>query len=282
MQPQMQVLWNTWDWRLAYSKKARFLLWEKFLEIIHDCVDLNVDQVCFSGGEPTLHPLFREMMQHMEQQPVYIKLFTNATFPLGYCSDVIKGDHVVINLSAVTRKQYRELHGEDLFEYVIANIKRLVSLRNAGKPGFVVEIAYIVNALNIDQKQKMHDLASRLGVDSIHFKKMERNVYNREIVFPDGSIEAEEKRTPPVCLNGWFFMLTNADDNTRICPHIDRMRMGNFNKSSLKQIWLSTNMMNIRLLGRYGRIQKMFKGCLTCPFYNENIRRSRALVRKRR
>ena len=49
---------------------------------------------------------------------------------------MIKADHVVINLSAVDRQQYHDLHGKDLFDRVVNNIKRLVSLRDAGKPGF--------------------------------------------------------------------------------------------------------------------------------------------------
>ena len=94
----------------------------------------------------------------MEEQPLKVKVFTNGTFPLDYCQDVIKADHVVINLSAVDRKQYHELQGKDLFDRVVNNIERLVSLRDAGKPGFIIEITYIVNAVNIDQKQKMREL----------------------------------------------------------------------------------------------------------------------------
>ena len=171
----------------AHFEKARFFPWEKFLGIVCDCVDLNVDQIHIVGtGEPTMHPLFRDMMRHLEQQPLKVKLLTNATFPLDYCTDVIKGDHVVIDLGAVDRQQYRDLHGKDLFDRVVNNIKRLVSLRDAGKPGFRIEIAYIVNAVNIDQKQKMQDLASRLGVNAVYFKKMNVHAYNREIALPEG------------------------------------------------------------------------------------------------
>ena len=45
-------------------------------------------------------------------------------------------------------------------------------------------------------------------------------------------------------------------------------------KNLLKQLWLSTPMMNMRLLGKYGRIQKM---CQICPCYEENINLLRAL-----
>ena len=151
----------------------RFLSWEKFFEIVRDCVDLKVDRISLVGdGEPAIHPLFREMMRHLEQQPIEVVLLTNGTFPLDYCQDVIRADHVVINLSAVDRQQYHELQGQDLFDRVVANIERLVALRDAGKPAFTIEIYYIVNVLNIDQRQKMQDLASQLGVNAVHFREM--------------------------------------------------------------------------------------------------------------
>ena len=188
---------------------------------------------------------------------------------------MIRADHVVINLSAVDRQQYRELHGQDLFDRVVANIERLVALRDAGKPGFIIEIAYIVNTVNTSQKQKMQDLASRLGVNGVYFSKMDVHEYNREIALSLG----EAKRTPPSCLNGWFFMAVKLNDSASTCYRIAQMPLGDFDKMSFKQFWLSTPMMNMRLLGKYGQIQKIFKVCQTCPCYEENINRWQALAR---
>ena len=275
-----QYCWTHAPGNLAHFEKARFFPWKKFLGIVCDSVDLNVDEFHITGsGEPTIHPSFRDMMRHLEQQPFNVKLFTNATFPLDYCSDVIKGDRVVIDLSAVERQQYRDLQGKDLFDRVVANIERLVSLRDAGKPGFIIEIVYIVNIVNINQKQKMQELALRLGVNSVYFKKMNVHAYNQEIALPESSIRSEEKRTPPACLNGWFYLIVKSEDvNTSTCCRIPRMPFGDLDQWSLKQFWLSPQMMNMRLLGKYGRIQKMYKACQTCPSYDENIRRVQTLV----
>jgi pyruvate-formate lyase-activating enzyme len=256
----------------AHSKEASFIPWERFLGVVRDCVDLNVDQLHITGsGEPTTHPLFRDMMRHLEKQPLYVKLFTNATFPLGHCSDVFKADHAAIHLSAVDRQEYRDLHGKDLFDRVVNNIERLVSLRDERKPGFRVQVTYIVNTVNIDQKQKMQELASRLGVDSIYFSKMKVFAYNREIALPEGSIDAVEIKTPPACLNGWFYMKVRLDGAISTCCQKGHMRCGDLGKRSVKQFWSSTHMMNRRVLGKYGRVLKAFKACQTCPSYDDNI-----------
>ncbi len=266
----------------AHFDKSRFFPWEKFLGIVRDSVDLKVDQITMVGsGEPTIHPSFRDMMRHLEHQPLKILLFTNGTFPLDYCSDVIKGDHVAINLAAVDRQQYRDLQGKDLFDRVVANIERLVSLRDAEKPGFLIEISYVVNAANINQKQKMRDLASRLGVNFVYFKRMNVHAYNRDIALPEGSmsdLEGERKRTSSACLNGWFNMVVSSNDDTSTCCRISKMNFGDFDKWPLKQFWFSPQMMNMRLLGKYGQIQKIYKTCQTCPYYDKNIKRMQDVV----
>ncbi len=260
----------------AFLNKNIVFRWKKILGIVRDCIDLKVDQIVIMGtGEPTIDPLFRHMMRKLEQQPVYVKLFTNGTFPSEYCSDVIKGDHVVINLSTVDRQQYHDLQGGDFFNNVVANIKHLVALRDAYKPRFLIEIAYIVNAANINQKQKMQELASQLGVNAVHFRKMAVSDYNREIALPDGSPDAVEKRTPSLCLSGWFNLVLKLDGKTSAstCTNIHGLHFGDIDKLSLKEIWFSQHMMNVRLLGGFGQIQKMFKACQTCSFYVENVQR---------
>jgi MoaA/NifB/PqqE/SkfB family radical SAM enzyme len=263
----------------AHFEKALFFPWEKFLGVVRDCVDLNVDQVHITGsGEPTMHPLFRDMMRHLEQQPLKVRLYTNATFPLAYCSDVIKADHVVVDLNSVDRQQYRELHGKDLFDRVVKNIKRLVSLRDILKPGFVIEIDCVVNAVNIKYKKKMQELASQLGITGVSFSKMHGHAYNQDIILPEGTAESEGKITPPACLNGWFYLKIRLDGSVGACCRNQQMNIGNLEKGSLKELWLSKHMMNMRLLGKYGRILKMFKACQTCTYYDDNVQRLQALA----
>ncbi|MBF0571241.1 MAG: radical SAM protein [Candidatus Omnitrophica bacterium] len=266
----------------AHLKKTYFFPWKKFLGIVGDCVDLNVDQIHIVGsGEPTMHPLFRDMMRHLEQQPLKVKVFTNGAFPLDYCLDVIKADHVLIDISAADRQQYREVHGKDFFDRVVNNIKRLVSLRDTRKPGFIIEVAYIVNAINISQKQKMQDLVSKLGINRISFERMNLHDYNQEVALPEGPIadlEGEEEKTPPICLNGWFYMLAR-DGHISTCCRTYQLPLGDL---SFKQHWLSPQIMSMRLLGKYGRMQKMFKACQTCVYYDENIQRSKDLAKAKR
>jgi hypothetical protein len=127
----------------------------------------------------------------------------------------------------------------------------------------------------------MQEMASRLGVQAVYFKKMNVHAYNHDIALhddPRGDVEGEKKRTPPKCLNGWFYMIATANQSTSSCCRIPEMRLGSLDRRSLKELWLSPHMMNMRLLGKYGHIQKMFRACQTCPFYEQNVGRAQALV----
>lgn len=261
----------------AHFANPDYFPWEKFVGVIEDCAELNVDQIHLTGsGEPTMHPAFRDMMRHLEHQPFYVRLLTNATFPLEYCSDVIKGDHVLIDLSAVNRQQYKELQGKDLFDRVVANIERLIFLRDTVKPSFTIEIVYIVNAENADQAQRMRELATQWRVNWLNYKKMNVHAYNRDIALPEDQtleIAGENRRTPSECLNGWFYVIIKPGDGASICCRIHRMHLGEAEPWSFKKLWLSSHMMNVRLLGKHGQTQKRYAACQTCPDYERNIRR---------
>ena len=265
-----------------HSEKPRFLTLERFLGIIRDCVDLGVDNILLAGtGEPTLHPAFRDMMRYMEQKPLNVWLYTNGTFPLDHCSDVIKADLVRINIGAVDRQEYYKLHGKDHFDHVVNNIKRLVSLRDAVKPKFRIEIIFVINALNINQQLQMRRLGAYLGVNNVFFQKMKKSPYNSNIALKElsGPEETNEnKQSPPACLNGWFYSVIELKEgNVKTCSGTPSLSPGNFNKRSFKQVWLSSKMMNRRLLEKYGHIKKMFKECQTCFYYDKNMQLMRIL-----
>lgn len=263
-----------------HLEKISFLSWEKFVEIVRDCVDLKVDQIdIVGGGEPAGHPLFRDIMRHLDQQPLKVRILTNGTFPLDYCSDVMKADQVKINIGAVDSQQYLDLHGKDFFNHVMANIKRLVSLRDSEKPEFLIDIAFVVNAVNINQKQQMQDLAHRLGIHKVHFIDMIVTQYNKEIALPRNLLKHKEKKSLSVCLNGWFRIRVTVDRGLSICCEILRMFDSNLDKEPFKSIWLSPHMMELRLLGKYGEIQKKYKACQDCPDFDENVRRLQDLER---
>lgn len=261
----------------AHYDKPNQMSWEKFTGIIDDAEELKVDQMILIGsGEPTMHPKFREMTAYLEHRPFYTKVNTNAAFAPEYCDDLIKLDHAIINFSAVNPEQYIGLKGKDFFDRAVANIRRLVHLRDTIKPAFHIEIACIVNAINANYTQEMKQLATDLKVDTLFFEKMNVHAYNRDIALPENSdseIAGEDRLTPPECLHGWFYMVLKPEDEASICCRIKKMHLGNLSHFSFKTFWHSQHLMNVRLMGKHGILQKRHQACTVCPFYEKNIKR---------
>lgn len=102
--------------------------------------------------------------------------------------------------------------------------------------------------------------------------------YNdRAIVLPE-AIEGEKRGTPRTCLNGWFQMIIGSGNITSICCQVHPERYGGFDKCSFKKFWFSPQLMKMRLLGKYGYIQKMYKACQTCQHYEKNMKRIQNIV----
>jgi radical SAM protein with 4Fe4S-binding SPASM domain len=136
---------------------------------------------------------------------------------------------------------------------------------------------YIVNAMNKNQTQKMQDLAKRLGVSWVTFTSMQVNDYNREIVLREVRKGQKGNRALPACFNAWFNIIVRLDGSITSCNRIRQMRGCDLKKRSFKQVWLSRHMMNMRLMEKYGYIQKVFKECQACSYYYKNIQRLQAL-----
>lgn len=49
------------------------------------------------------------------------------------------------------------------------------------------------------------------------------------------------------------------------------MPVGDFNELDLRELWSSERMMNVRLLEKRGKIQKVYDVCQSCLFYGESM-----------
>lgn len=247
---------------------------KKFQEIVRDCIDLKVDSLYISGeGEPTLHPQFGEMMSFLEKLPIAATLFTNGTFSRARCDDVLKADEVIINLGAVDREGYRLLQGEDLFEKVIENIRRLVRFRDSDKSSFLITIDYVINKMNIQQRHKAEAMLKKLRVGDFRTTALRECSFNRGLRAdtPEGRSIGRGKPSPR-CVNGWFFMIATLDGKLRYCFQRTQWEIVSLAQMSLREAWVSRKFMKARLEGKSGRLGERFEECQNCLYDGYNIK----------
>jgi MoaA/NifB/PqqE/SkfB family radical SAM enzyme len=249
------------------------LPFDVFERTVRDCIDLQVNTVFLSGeGEPTLHSCFYEMLQRLEPS-FEITLFTNGTFPLKRCRDILRADHIVINLGAADRESYRALKGNDLFFKVLKNIRELARLKAEFNPNACIEVVFVASRLNIDSFKRTETLAKRLGADIVRKKIAESNGYDQQIILPDGQDKTEALSQWPPCYQGWFFSALRLNGDVHVCPYMRRMTIGNIYKASFKDIWQSETYARARASVLEGNPFRTYHECINCrlAWHNQEI-----------
>ena len=254
-------------WRPAGKNHLPFEVFEK---VAGDCRSLKVDSIFLSGqGEPTLHPRFYDMLLALESF-FTVTVYSNGTFPVKKCRDILRADHIVINLGAADRDSYRALQGADHFIKVIKNIRELAKLREQFNPGFRIEVAFIASRLNKDRKDATENLVKKLGADVVRTKIAETYGHNRGMrLINDGGIKESVQGWPP-CFHGWFYSAINLNGDVCVCSFMRRVTTGNVYKASFKDIWTSKAYARARAGALSGDRFSSFQECIHCPAVQRN------------
>ncbi len=262
-----------WYYGLGITNRPsgkNYLPFEVFERTVRDCIDLKVDTIFLSGmGEPTFHPRFYDMLRHLERS-FAITIYSNGTFPIERCRDILRADRIVINLGESDRESYRALQGKDLFIKVLKNIKELARLRPQFNPNFSIEVVFIATRLNVDSLAKTEYLARRLGADTVRKKIAETNGQNEQIILSDGQGKEGSPREWIPCFQGWFYSAIKLNGDVNVCGYMRRVTVGNIFKASFKNIWESEAYFHARTSVMEGNPFRNYRECINCDLVSRN------------
>jgi MoaA/NifB/PqqE/SkfB family radical SAM enzyme len=133
-----------------------------FLEQV---VDSQVPYMSFSGGEPTLHPLFFEMVAYVCARNSQLKIETNGHGLSAEKCERLKSlgvQAVQVSLDGASRETFNRMRVRGDFDLAIEGIR---NLHAAGVP---VEINYSPTLFNVHEIGLAVDLACELGAYSFY------------------------------------------------------------------------------------------------------------------
>jgi MoaA/NifB/PqqE/SkfB family radical SAM enzyme len=127
--------------------------------------DQQVPYLSFSGGEPTLHPLFFEMVEYVCGRNAQLKIETNGHGMSRPKADRLKSlgvKAVQISLDGASRETFNRMRVRGDFDLAIEGIN---NLHAAGVP---IEINYSPTSFNVHEIGPAVDLAYELGAYSFY------------------------------------------------------------------------------------------------------------------
>jgi AdoMet-dependent heme synthase len=146
--------------------------------------------VTLSGGEPTLHPEFMDILQELESRRLEFVIFTNGRWPdplglIAWLKNSLYFKGFLISLHGASAATHEAFSGlESSFEETVGNI------RLAASAGLPITLSAVITRQNLSELVLMPSLALELGAEELSF--------NRYLYSPERVRTGGESITPPL------------------------------------------------------------------------------------
>jgi MoaA/NifB/PqqE/SkfB family radical SAM enzyme len=150
------------------------------------------------GGETFMYPWFNEVLDLLAQHPITVTIITNGTMLTEKITPrliALHGLELKFSIDAATRDTYYRIRGRDVFDKVVANVKRFSDLTRE-KPNIRRILVFVVMRENLDEVLPFVDLARSLDVHRVYFQPVKHvstwKVTNGTGWLFDGSVQSCE------------------------------------------------------------------------------------------
>lgn len=136
--------------------------------------EYQMNVVCITGGEPTLHPHLSQIVRMLKKAGLLISLVTNSA-QLGEVFEEIKHcvDAYMFPLDASNESLHYEIRGVDTFEELVSWPEKI----KAETPSARVAFSCVIQKKNIKDLIDIYMLATHLPSDAIFFRAPELKTY---------------------------------------------------------------------------------------------------------
>jgi MoaA/NifB/PqqE/SkfB family radical SAM enzyme len=186
----------------------------------------GIDKVGFTGGEPLIHPRFKDVMETAVKMGYQVSFVTNgqrlAEFADFLAQPRIKDatERICISLDGADQATNDQIRGKGSF---IKAMKGLLAVSSRGLP-FVIK--FTINSLNYPQLEEMVLAAGKLGAAQIHLSHLHPTPENMQaglVMAPERwqSVQEEVERLKGVVKIPIYFSSENrTDEAIPICTQL--------------------------------------------------------------
>lgn len=155
------------------GKNGRFLEVEYLKEAVTEARPLGLCSVKLTGGEPMLHPKFREIVEWLDREGVSTIMETNGTLVDDEMARFLKSKRAMkfisISLDGAAAETHEELRGiPGSFDRAVTGIKALAAA------GYKPQMICTLHKGNVNEIDNILELAGSLGCGSVKFNHIQK------------------------------------------------------------------------------------------------------------
>jgi radical SAM protein with 4Fe4S-binding SPASM domain len=254
--------------RQAMKRPIAYLDYGIYKDIINEASQYE----CFKGissfsgwGEPLLHPYIFKMIRYAKNKNLLTSIITNGLLlNNGNINKLLDTgiDHIKISLQGANIKEYEILRKKGIYDIVVENVERLVAYRNSNNnKTFIQASTSITDEPEHEVRDFVHfweNIVDEIYVDYTKFQRLldidrvKKYLDTKKNVLDEtgdiGDSYKEKTFRYKRCVDVHVRLVVHSDNTVPICCSDFRheMKIGNVKESSLKEIWDSKKLSNIR------------------------------------
>jgi radical SAM protein with 4Fe4S-binding SPASM domain len=224
----------------------------------------------FDGGEPFMRKDIEELIKFTKDKGIeYVSINSNGLLITPErCEKLLDSqlDHIEISIDAATPETYALIRRSQHFNKLLKNIEYLNERRLAKGSSLNITVSFV------KQRANLHELRSfakywRKKVNNICIR--EYHQHNR-FINGEGAYKHKVEADRHPCPYLWERLIINHDGKVRFCESdwkTEKTVVGDVNKQSIKEIWLSDEYQKIRQTHLERKFDHPF--CCDCSDWQE-------------
>ncbi|MFZ5989340.1 MAG: radical SAM/SPASM domain-containing protein [Bacillota bacterium] len=160
-------------------QSKNIISFDVFKRTIDDAVDLGLERVCISGGEPFLHPDIIKFIQYSKKQNLEVFVYTSGIVlnSLGWYDCLNKSILKELNEIGLDRLIYNVQSSDEILYNTIMGTNNCfglmkTSIKNSVEVGLFSEIHFVPMKVNYKQVYSVLEMARELGVSKVSFLRL--------------------------------------------------------------------------------------------------------------
>lgn len=227
-----------------------------YKKIIDECSNYDVVGISgFSGwGEPLLNPRLLDMIEYAHKHNILSHLCTNGLLLNKVVSNKLLDaglDKIKISLQGATAENYSVMRANPHYQRIVDNIKKLVELRDKRGDDLFIQVSTSVTDETDEQVQEFTDFwkstVDNFYCDITTFRRL-RGIERVEEFIENKNLQTERPIRKSRCVDVRTRLVVHADGFVPICCSDCKREvlLGDINKQTLKEVWDSPKLNNIR------------------------------------